>query len=339
MTGMIEPITDPGSIEPEVVVTETVDGKQQSVHGRSPGQMAWIRLKRDRTARVTGALILGILLAAYGVPLWTAIYGTDAYAHNPDLLDRSSVPLGFVGVSGSHWLGILQGNGEDVLMQLLTGMRTSLTISIICAILATAIGAIIGATAGFLGGWVDAVINWIIDVMLSLPFLIVALAAFPIMQEVFFGGPSERPLILSGLMVTGILLIFGWVGTARLTRGQVISLREREFIEAARASGAGNWHIIFKQILPNVWAPILVSFSMAVPGFVGFQAYLAFLNIGVGHPHPDLGRLVNFAVGKMQGLNGWFLLVISGGTIFLLVLTFNLFGDAVRDALNPKSNR
>jgi len=326
--------------EADLAVMDVVPASEaKKFVGRSPGQLAWLRLKRDRTAKTTAITILVLLIAAYGAPLWSLIYGSDAYTQNPDLLDGSAKPLGFAGVDGTHWLGVLPGNGEDVLMQLLYGIRTSVSIAIVTAIVVVALGAIIGAVSAFVGGWLDAVINWFIDVMLSLPFLIIALAAVPIVTDLILGGPGERPLAVSASMIVIVLLVFGWMGTARLVRGQVMSLREREFIEAARAAGAGTGHIVFKQILPNVWAPILVSFSMAVPSMVAIEAYLAFLGVGVSQPHPDLGRLVAYAVSQMRIINGWFLLLVGGGTIFLLVLTFNLFGDSVRDALNPKSNR
>ncbi|MEV0650331.1 ABC transporter permease [Phytomonospora sp. NPDC050363] len=335
MSGTMEPIAEADL----TVVEEISEAEAKKFVGRSPGQLAWARLKRDRTAKATFITIVLLMVAAYGAPLWSLIYGSDAYKQNPELLDSGAKPLGFAGMDGTHWLGVLPGNGEDVLMQLLYGIRTSVSIAIITAIVVVALGAIVGAFSAFVGGWLDAVINWFIDVMLSLPFLIIALAAVPIVTDLLLGGPGERPLWVSASMIMIVLLIFSWMGAARLVRGQVMSLREREFIEAARAAGAGPAHIVFKQILPNVWAPILVSFSMTVPALVAAEAYLAFLGVGVSQPHPDLGRLVAYAVGQMRIINGWFLLLISGGTIFLLVLTFNLFGDSVRDALNPKSNR
>ncbi|CAM3412338.1 ABC transporter permease [Stackebrandtia soli] len=321
--------------EPEVVGPNP----PKEIQGRSPGQLAWIRLKRDRTAWVTGGIILLMLVAAYGAPVLAQLYGTDALEQYPELLDGRGIPLGFAGIDGNHWLGVTPVIGQDVLMQLLYGIRTSVSIAIVSAIAVTAFGTIIGAIAGYRGGKVDAVISWVVDLMLSFPFLIFALATVPIITNLILGGPATRPLWLSASMLLIVFLLFSWTGAARLVRGQVLSLREREFVEAARASGAGMWHIIFKQILPNTWAPILVSFSLTVPSLVASQAYLAFLGVGIGNPHPDLGRLVADSVGSMQLINGWFLLSVSGGTIFLLVLTFNLFGDSVRDALNPRSTK
>lgn len=330
----------PGTLT--VVDDEPAAKDDKEIVGRSPMQLALLRLRRDRTAKVTGGLIVLLLVLAYGAPLWAEIYGYGPYDQNPDKLDGSAIPLGVLGgVSFEHWLGVVPGNGQDVLITLLYGIRTSVSIAIVSAIIVVAVGAIIGAVAGYLGGWVDAVISWFIDVMLSLPFLVVALAIVPIVTNLVLGGPAARPLWLSATMLIVTFMVFFWMNTARLVRGQVLSLREREFVEAAKAAGAGVGHIVFKQLLPNVWAPILVSFSLLLPSLVSMAAYLAFLGIGVGEPHPDLGRLVSKAVDgvKAQQTGAWFLMMLSGGTILMLVLTFNMFGDAVRDALNPKSNK
>lgn len=333
------PGESPGAL---TVVDDEPAEVDKEIVGRSPMQLALLRLRRDRTAKVTGGLIILLLVLSYGAPLWAQIYGYGAYDQNPDKLDGTAVPLGVLGgVSFEHWLGVVPGNGQDVLITLLYGIRTSVSIAIVSAIVVVAIGAIIGAVAGYVGGWVDAVISWFIDVMLSLPFLVVALAIVPIVTNLVLGGHGARPLWLSATMLIMTFMTFFWMNTARLVRGQVLSLREREFVEAARASGAGMGHIVFKQLLPNVWAPILVSFSLLVPALVSMAAYLAFLGIGVGEPHPDLGRLVAKAVSgvKAQQTGAWFLMMLSGGTILVLVLTFNMFGDAVRDALNPKSGK
>lgn len=312
--------------------------ESKEIVGRSPGQLAWLRLKRDRTARVTGTIIIIILAMGFGAPVISRLYGQGMRQSNMDKLDGTGIPLGFAGVSGEHWLGITPGRGYDVFVELLFGIRTSLTIALISAVVVTAIGAIVGATSAYLGGWVDAVVAWVIDLVLSLPFLIFAIALVPIVMQVMFGGPVERPLWLSVTLLLTIFTLFYWTSSARLVRGQVKSLREREFVEAARAAGAGTWHIVFKQLLPNVWAPILVSFSLAVPALVMAEAYLSFLGAGVDGD-PVLGQLVNLAMSRMQQVNGWFLLVVSGSALFTIVLTFNLFGDSVRDALDPKSNK
>lgn len=308
--------------------------------GRSPMQLAWIRLKRDRVAMVSAWILVSIIALAYLSPVIAIFYGSDASKQHPDLLDDRGVPLGVLGgITGDHWLGITPRLGQDVLMQILEGIRTSVSIAGVSAVAAVGFGAIVGAAAGYFGGKIDAVISWIIDVFLSFPFLIFALVSAPIITVAFMGEMTQRPFWLAASTIFTVFLVFGWMSPARLVRGQVLSLREREFVEAAKASGAGHSHIIFKQLIPNVWAQILVTFSLLVPSFIVAEAALAYLGVGVGQPHADLGRLGAAAVNNMRAPGGWFLLLLSGLSLFVLVLTFNLFGDAVRDALNPKSNR
>lgn len=308
--------------------------------GRSPMQLAWIRLKRDRVAMVSAWILIALIALAYLAPLLAIPYGSDAYKQHPELLDDRGVPLGVLGgITGSHWLGVTPTLGQDVFMQILYGIRTSVSIAGVSAIAAVGLGAIIGAVAGYFGGKVDAVLSWIIDVFLSFPFLIFALASAPIITIAIMGEMAQRPFLLAASTMFFVFLFFGWMSPARLVRGQVLSLREREFVEAAKASGAGHGHIVFKQLIPNVWAQVLVTFSLLVPSFIVAEAALAFLGVGIGYPHASLGRLGAEAVDGMRAPGGWFLLLLSGLSLFVLVLTFNLFGDAVRDALNPKSNR
>lgn len=308
--------------------------------GRSPMQLAWIRLRRDRVAMVSGTILIGLIALAYLAPLLAILYGSDAYKQHPELLDGRGIPLGVLGgISGDHWLGVTPTLGQDVMMQLLYGIRTSVSIAGVSAVAAVTLGAVIGAASGYFGGKVDSVISWVIDVFLSFPFLIFAMASAPIITITIMGEMTARPFWLAASTIFFIFLFFGWMSPARLVRGQVLSLREREFVEAAKASGAGHGHIIFKQLIPNVWAQILVTFSLLVPSFIVAEAALAYLGVGVGQPHADLGRLGAAAVNGMRTPGGWFLLMLSGLSLFVLVLTFNLFGDAVRDALNPKSNR
>jgi peptide/nickel transport system permease protein len=153
----------------------------------------------------------------------------------------------------------------------------------------------------------------------------------------FYGPRDEIPVPFRVGVMIFLFALFGWTGTARLVRGQVISLREREFVEAARASGAGLGHILFKQLLPNLWAPILVSFSLAVPGYITGEAALSFLGIGIIEPTPDFGVMISKSLTYARDDPAY--LMIPGVAIFLLVLTFNLFGDGLRDALDPKSSR
>jgi peptide/nickel transport system permease protein len=222
-------------------------------------------------------------------------------------------------------------------MQLIYGMRTSLLVAFAAAILTTALGVLVGIIAGYATGWLAALINWFTDFILAFPFLIFSLAAIPIVVNRFYGNAPEQPAYFRIMVLILILGAFGWPYTARIVRGQVLSLREREFVEAARAAGAGVGHMLFRQLLPNLWAPILVVFSLSVPALITTEAALSFLQIGILEPTPDLGRMILYSVNYIQA-DPWYTL-FPGITILLLVLAFNLLGDSIRDALDPKSSR
>ncbi|WP_415624403.1 ABC transporter permease [Phytohabitans flavus] len=307
------------------------------IAGRSPGQLAWARLRRDRVAVISGGVLAFFLLVAILAPLIELAYGIGPYDQFQEKLRRSDgMPLGYAGgISGEHWFGLEPGSGRDIFIRLVYGIRTSLLIAVMAALLTSLIGITLGILAGYLGGWVDAVIGWITDLALALPFLIFALAVMPTVELRFYGPRDEVPTWFRVAVLIGIFATFGWTGMARLVRGQVISLREREFVEAARACGAGLGHMLFRQLLPNLWAPILVSFSLAVPAYVTGEAALSFLNIGIRDPTPDFGVMIFRSIDYLQGDPAY--VFFPGITIFALVLAFNLFGDALRDALDPRS--
>ncbi|HEX6872821.1 MAG TPA: ABC transporter permease [Micromonosporaceae bacterium] len=317
-----------------------------SVVGKSPGQLAWVRLRRDRVGMVSGFIVLGFILTGILAPLIEWIYGYGPNVFDSRLLNMEGVPTGYAGgidftgdnPSGHvHILGVQPGTGRDIFMQLVYGARTSLLIAFIASSLAVVIGIFFGVVAAFFGGWVDAAISWFIDFMLSFPFLLFALAVIPVINSRIgdqLGEVSPEKRVLTLIL---IFALFGWMSTARLVRGQVLSLREREYVEAARAAGAGAMHIMFRQILPNLWAPILVTFSLFVPATVTAEAALSFLNIGVIEPTPDWGRMVGDSIKYLQSVPTYTL--FPGLSIFILVLTFNIFGDSLRDALDPKSLR
>jgi peptide/nickel transport system permease protein len=314
--------------------------------GRSPGQLAWMRLRRDRTAMISGwVLIFLVAVAMLAKPIqW--IYGYDGAIQNSDLLDDTGAPLGYLGgitFSGDnpshhiHILGIEPSVGRDLFMLVIWGMQTALIISVVSTVIATVVGVVIGIVAAYFGGWVDAIINWFIDYMLAFPFLLFCLAVIPVINTRLADAYGEVSSSKRVLTIIFVFAGFGWMYTARLVRGQVLSLREREYVDAARAAGASVRHILFRQLLPNLWAPILVTFSLGVPLTITAEAALSFLNIGVVEPTPDLGRLILNS--SFWLVNDPAYLLIPGIAIFVLVLTFNLFGDALRDALDPRSSR
>jgi peptide/nickel transport system permease protein len=319
---------------PDPTEVATVKG----IIGRSPGQLAWLRLRRDRVAAVSGAILAFFLLLSVAAPLVARLYGkapSDTFAGT---LDGDGFPLGYLGgVSGSHWLGLQPRTSHDIFINVVYGLRTSFIIAFTSAVITIVVGILMGIVAGYFGGKVDAVLSWIIDLTLAFPFFVFCLAAVPLVTYRLYTPRDDIPPWFRGLLLVVIFTAFNWPYPARLVRGQVLSLREREFVDAARAAGAGTGHILFRQLLPNLWAPILVTFSLNVPAFITAEAALSFLNIGMVEPTPDLGRLIFDSVQYVR--NDPFYTLIPGATIALVVLAFNLFGDALRDALDPRSSR
>ncbi|MGC4803644.1 ABC transporter permease [Micromonospora sp. DT233] len=326
-----------------VEIESTGDGdgdapKAKGFVGRSPGQLAWARLRRDRTAVVSAVMLIFFVLVALAVPLIQAVYGVGPREQFQSRLDGFGMPLGYAGgITGEHWFGLEPSLGRDIFIRMVHGLRTSLFIAFTAAVITAAIGILLGTLAGYLGGWIDAVLNWITDLVLAMPFLIVALALTPTIALRFYGQRQAVPPAFQIGVLIAIFALFNWTSTARLVRGQVIALREREFVEAARASGAGLGHMLFRQLLPNIWAPILVSFSLAVPSFITSEAALSFIGVGLTDETPSFGRMIYRSLEYLQTDPAY--VFFPGITIFALVLAFNLFGDALRDALDPKSSR
>ncbi len=306
--------------------------------GRSPGRLAWMRLRRDRTALVSGAVLGLFVLVALAAPLVEAAYGIGPHDQFQSRLDGFGMPLGHAGgVSGEHFFGLEPRLGRDIFIRLVYGLRTSFFVACTAAVLSTVIGTVLGGLAGYLGGWLDAVVSWLTDLTLAMPFLVVALALTPTLTARFYGQRDEVPPVFGVGVLIAIFAVFGWTSTARLVRGQVIALREREFVAAARASGAGPGHLLVRQLLPNTWAPILISFSFAVPQFVTGEAALSFIGVGLTEQTPSFGRMIYQSLDYLQTDPAFVL--FPGGTLVALVFAFNLFGDALRDALDPRSTR
>lgn len=308
------------------------------IRGRSPGQLAWRRLRRDKVA-IVSALVLAIyvVLAVFGPLILRALH-VEVNQQNSDLLDDSGYPIGRLGgISSKHLFGVEPGLGRDMVGQVLIGMRTSLSIAVAVTIATTAIGVVAGVAAGFAGGWVDTAISRSMDLFLAFPTLLFLIAIIPVLQQRFAPNPTQPQSTVRVLLLLVLLILFGWAGLSRLMRGQTVVLRDREFIEAARAMGAGPLHMIFKQLLPNLWAPILISVSLSVPALVTTEAALSFLGVGILEPTPDLGRTLQGSISYLQVDPFYF--VFPAVAIVLLVLAFNLLGDSVRDALDPKSFR
>jgi peptide/nickel transport system permease protein len=303
-----------------------------AIEGRSLGRIAWLRLRRDKAAM--GGLVVVVLL------ILIAIFG-PFFVQNPNTyhanlinatFSRPNGPLG--GISLAHPLGVEPITGRDMLARVVVGARYSLLIGFLATLLAVVIGAIMGVIAGYFGGWVDSVIARAMDIFLAFPLLVFAIALVGVIPGSAF-GLSGNTLRVSLLVF--IIGFFAWPYMGRIIRGQTLSLREREFVDAARSLGARGPYILFRELLPNLWGPILVYATLLIPTNILFEAYLSFLGVGIIPPQPSWGAMLSNAV-----QNGYYYIdpmymVLPGLAIFLTVMAFNLFGDGLRDALDPKS--
>lgn len=317
-------------------------GQGGELVGRSPGQLMWMRFKRDRTGMVCAIIVLAFFVIAALAPVIAAVYGKNPYtlygSENPDLLDEFSYPAGANGgISGDFWFGIEPRLGRDLFTQLLYGMRTSLGISVAVTILVVITGTLLGVAGGYLGGKTDYWLGRVIDFLLAFPSQLTFVAFMPVVVALFVAPGDETPTYIRVIALIIVQWALGWMGLARLLRGQVMSLRERDFVEAAKITGASPWRIITKELLPNVITPILVQATYMLPLFVTAEAGLSFLGVGIMEPTPDWGRLFHTA-GQVYENDPTFLL-FPGAAMVIFVLCFNLLGDSVRDAFDPKSGR
>jgi peptide/nickel transport system permease protein len=309
------------------------------VAGRSPTQLAIARFKADKLSMlslVVSALIVACAIAA-PILVWADVLNPNQF--NQDLLGDTGVnPEGrFGGVSWDHPLGIEPSTGRDLLSRLMLAMTWSLGIALTGAIITVVIGVIFGIVSGFSGGFVDATVGRFIDLTLSFPqtMMLLALSA-PVVALIRDKLISDRDLA-NGLYVIIVLAAFGWPPIARVIRGQVLSIREREYIEAAKLMGASRGRLYFKEVLPNVWAPILVFFTLLVPAYISAEAAFSFLGVGIKPPTPTLGNILAYSVSFTSADPTFFFL--PGFLLALTVVVFNLVGDGARDALDPKTHR
>ncbi|BCM69247.1 hypothetical protein EASAB2608_04581 [Streptomyces sp. EAS-AB2608] len=314
--------------------------------GRSPGQLMWLRFKRDRTGVICAVVVIGYFVVALLAPLLVKLPGTDpytlygqdpTYADQP-VLDEFGLPLGYLGgVSGDHWFGVEPQYGRDLYAMLLYGMRTSLYMALGITVLIMVTGVVIGLIGGYFGGRTDYWIGRGTDFFLSFPQQLFFIAFMPVVTSFFVDPRDETPTYFRALAMLIVLWLLGWMGMARLVRSTVLSLREREFVEAAKVSGASPWRIVRKEILPNVVTPILVQFTYQLPSTILSIAFLSFAGVGFVEPTPDWGRL--FAAGARYAEQDPAFMFFPGVALVVFVLCFNLLGDSVRDAFDPKSGR
>jgi peptide/nickel transport system permease protein len=308
----------------------------KAIEGRSLGRIAWIRLKRDRVAMGGGIVIVLLVLVALLAPLLSDWFGSPPNDFHSDLIDPNlGVPTGkYGGISSTHILGVEPINGRDVFSRIVYGAQVSLLVAVAAALVATVLGTVLGMTAGFLGGWVDTLISRLMDLLLAFPQLLFTIALISVVPDKILGigGTGARLLVL--VVVIGF---FGWPYIGRIVRGQTLTLREREFVEASRSLGARSGYIIFRELLPNLVAPILVYATLIIPTNILTEAALSYLGVGVRPPSASWGAMLSNATDFYQADPTY--MIVPGVAIFITVLAFNLFGDGLRDALDPRSNR
>ncbi|MGH3141766.1 MAG: ABC transporter permease, partial [Gaiellales bacterium] len=303
------------------------------VPGRSPRQLFWMRFKQDKAALVGGAVIIVlVLLAIFGGPLAERIAGHPQNEPYFEMTDDFGLPKG---PSSSFYFGA-DAAGRDLFVRVMYGARTSLLVGIVASGLAVLIGTFIGVMAGFFGGWADTTLSRGADVMLAVPQLLISIgivAACSTTKEGCAGG-----LIKPGLsIVIAVIVLFSWPYVARVVRGNTLSLKEKEFVEASRSVGAGSTRIIGGDVLPNLMAPIIVLATLLVPQSILFEAALSFLGLGVPPDQASWGQILADASGLYDV--AWWLMVFPGVFLIVTTLAFNLLGDGLRDALDVRTDR
>jgi peptide/nickel transport system permease protein len=329
-------VTAPLEVEPgsSAAEPESVLAGVGKIEGRSLWQISWIRLKRDKVAMAGGAFVIFLILVAIFAPLICKLVGVTPNDFHQELVDPSlQTPIGgWNGISWDHPFGIEPVNGRDIFARIVYGARISLLIAFLATLLAVVIGTVMGIIAGYFGGVVDTLISRLMDIFLAFPLVLFALALVGALPDKML-GLSGNPLRVA--LIVFIIGFFSWPYIGRIIRGQTLSLREREFVDAARSLGARRPYILFTELLPNLIAPILVYATLLIPTNVLFEAGLSYLGVGVRPPAASWGDMLSIAANWYQVEPLY--MVPPGLAIFVTVLAFNLFGDGLRDALDPRS--
>lgn len=317
-------------VEPEATVESVALGGGE-IQARTPWQVFWRRFRQDRVAMVSAGFVIFLIIVAIAAPLIVSILGLPGpNAQDSNALDIFGSPTG---PSAAHPFGVDE-LGRDILSRVIYGARVSLTVGILGTAIAAVIGTIIGLLAGFYRGWMDTVMMRGVDVFLSFPVLVLGLG---------IGAACGVRGCLSGLIQPGIATVIfiialtSFTYIARIVRGQVLSLREKEFIESARSLGASNSRILFREMLPNIMAPLIVYSSLLIPINILYEAYLSFLGVGIRPPTASWGEMISEATPIFN--TAWWYMVFPGAALLLTVLAFNLLGDGLLDALNPRGHR
>ena len=294
----------------------------QVVEGRSQWQLTWRRLRGDRVSMIAIAVIIIMVILAIIAPAFASITGHPVNTAYP-ISGENDVgnPVG-PGVNG-FWLGT-DSTGRDLFVRILYGARISLFVGVVTTLIATVVGVALGLIAGYFGGIIDTILGRFTDAALAFPYVILALSLAVVL------GPSLT-------IILAVIAFFSWAAIMRIVRGQTLAIKEKEYIEAARSLGAGPFRIMFIDILPNLLAPVLVVGTLLIPNAIVFEATLSFLGLGIQPPTPSWGNMLADASNFYQV--AWWYLAFPALFLLITTLAFNLLGDGIRDAMDPRTER
>jgi peptide/nickel transport system permease protein len=307
--------------ELEFQAQTAADSSPRVIEGRSQWQLTWRRLRRDKMAIASGLVVLVMVALAVAAPLFASLTGHGPTQTFPDTgISSNGIPTG---PGHEFWLGADE-QGRDLFVRILYGARISLFVGVVTTVIATVAGVAVGLIAGYFGGWIDNVLARFIDAVLAFPYVVLGLALAVVL------GPS-LPVVI------GVIAFFSWAGISRIVRGQTLSIKEKEYIEAARSIGASPWRVMTFDILPNLLAPVLVLATLSIPSAIIFEATLSFLGLGVQPPTASWGNLLADAQNYYEV--AWWYLVFPALALLITTLAFNLLGDGIRDAMDPRTER
>jgi peptide/nickel transport system permease protein len=322
-----------GELPAEPVLAAPEAEAAKKIEGRSPWRLAMDRLRHDRAAMIALGVIITIVLVAIFAPVFALITGHGVYQQ----FRGPAPPIGLtptgqpVGPTSAFLLGT-DDQGRDILVRIAYGARISLFVGVVATGITVGIGLVVGLAAGFFGGWTDSILARLMDWLLAIPFLLFAISLVSVVL-VHPIGPI-RPGLPVVIIVLGVLT---WASVGRLVRGQVLSIREKEYIEAARALGAGPWRIMFIDILPNLLAQLIVYTTLLIPLTIVAEASLSFLGVGILAPTADWGQMIS-AASALYLYGPWWYLLFPSVALLITTLAFNIFGDSVRDAFDPRGD-
>ena len=322
-----------GELPAEPVLAAPEAEAAKKIEGRSPWRLAMDRLRHDRAAMIALGVIIIIVLVAIFAPVFALITGHGVYQQ----FRGPAPPIGLtptgqpVGPTSAFLLGT-DDQGRDIMVRIAYGARVSLFVGVVATGITVGIGLVVGLAAGFFGGLTDSILARLMDWLLAIPFLLFAISLVSVVLVHPIG------IIRPGLPVVIIVLgVLTWASVGRLVRGQVLSIREKEYIEAARALGAGPWRIMFIDILPNLLAQLIVYTTLLIPLTIVAEASLSFLGVGVLPPTADWGQMIS-AASSVYLYGPWWYLLFPSVALLITTLAFNIFGDSVRDAFDPRGD-